>query len=113
MRRICCSNNQKTTLLCPWNLAYLVSNVQQKTCDCKGWGSCLCKLLDIFINMKIKAGPSILICSKARVCSKAKRHADLREVQLSCPMLTFLHKLQGYEVFSILLPNGRREKNMF
>lgn len=39
-----------------------------------------------------------------------KRHEDLREVQLSCPTLTFLHKLQVYEVFSILFPNGRREK---
>lgn len=63
--------------------------------------------------MKIGAGPSILICSKARVCSTVKRHADLREVQLSCPTLTFLHKLQVYEVFSILFPNGRREKTCF
>lgn len=62
--------------------------------------------------MKIKTGPSILICSKARVCSTVKRRADLREVRLSCPTLTWLHKFQGYEVFSILFPNGRREKHV-
>lgn len=30
----------------------------------------------------------------------------------SCPTLTCLHKLQGYEVVSILFPNGRRQKHL-
>lgn len=31
---------------------------------------------------------------------------------LSCPTLTCLHKLQDYEVVSILFPNGRRGKHV-
>lgn len=74
--------------------------------------SCLCNSLDIYINMKIGAGPCVLTCSKARTRSKVKRRADLRGAEFSCPTLTRLHKLQDYEVFSILFPNGRREKRV-
>jgi hypothetical protein len=75
-------------------------------------GSCLCNKLDIYINMRIGAGPCLVICSKARVCSKVKRRADWRDEPCYCPSLTLLHKLQGHETFSILLPNSRSLKSL-
>lgn len=61
--------------------------------------------------MKIGAGPSMLICSKARTCSKVKRHAGLREVR-GLAVLRWLTciSFKVMKVFFIMCPNGKEEK---
>lgn len=74
---------KKATPLCPWNLAFFGFKCAVGNLCLQGLG--LGTVVSVtnwtsYIIVKIGAGPSILVCSKASTCSKVRRHAGLREV---------------------------------